>query len=73
MAVIGRVGLGGARTAASGSGADPSVALTGGSPSMAFTGGDPVPTVVLGAALVVVGWFGAPASARSLAGLGGVE
>jgi len=53
----GASGLGGASTAASGSGADPSVALTGGSSSMALTGGDPVPTVMLGAALVVVGWF----------------
>jgi ABC-type phosphate transport system substrate-binding protein len=36
-------------------GANPSVALSG-DPSMAFTGGDPVPTLVLGAVLVLVGW-----------------
>lgn len=55
----GSADTGGGLTAAAGSdvaGADPSVALSG-APSMAFTGGDPVPTVVLGATLVVMGWF----------------
>lgn len=49
-------GTASAGSGSAGAGADPSVALTGGTPSMAFTGGDPVPTMVLGAVLVVVGW-----------------
>jgi phosphate transport system substrate-binding protein len=48
-------GSGGSGSAAGG--VDPSVSLSG-STGLAFTGSDPLPVVVLGMALLVVGWLG---------------
>jgi ABC-type phosphate transport system substrate-binding protein len=61
-AVVGATGTSGSSGSGSGSGSggsgvDPAVGLSGTS-AMAFTGGNPVPLTILGAALILVGWFG---------------